>query len=89
MLRVAQMVVVAFPVGSEYPLDKGLVSLLNAESVQFVDGHHVAGITDQSFPDGYHMNQEAAAKFTSFLASNLTNREWSRRNSEPNRIKVE
>lgn len=74
-----KMVVVVFPVGDEFVLDPELIKLLQQEDVLLVDARHVKGITKRSFPDGYHMNDEAAQVMSRYLASVLKDYEFSHR----------
>ncbi len=74
-----EMVVVAFPVGDEFVLDPELVQLLQQEDVLFVDARHIKGITKRSFPDGYHMNDEAAQVMSRYLARVLKEHEFAHR----------
>ncbi|MFV0442392.1 MAG: hypothetical protein ACK5Q5_02345 [Planctomycetaceae bacterium] len=67
-----QVVLAAMPVPTLYDIDPTLRVLAREHGAKLIDCRHVAGITDQMFPDGLHMNGEAAACYSQHLARSLT-----------------
>lgn len=65
--HVVDLSIVAIPVGETYELEPGLLERLSNAGIRHIDGRSVAGIDDESFPDGYHMDADAAKRFTAFV----------------------
>lgn len=69
-----QLTIVAIPVGETYELEPALLDRLSKSGIAHVDGRHVDGINQDSFPDGYHMDAAAAKLFTAFVREQTNDR---------------
>jgi hypothetical protein len=61
----------AFPVGNDYDLDLKLRQQLLASGASLVDARHLAGISLENFPDGYHMDEPASRLMTEHVAEQV------------------
>ena len=68
----ANLVVIAVPVGKAYAIDPRLLKLLESNQVSLIDARNIAGITANSFPDGYHMDEAAARLMTRLVVEQLS-----------------
>lgn len=66
------LIVFAFPVGKSYDLEPGLEELLRAHDIPFHDVRNLAGLEPENFPDGYHMDGEAAQLMTTAVGKQVT-----------------
>jgi hypothetical protein len=66
-----RVVLVAMPVPTPYAIDDALQQVVTQRGAALVDCREVAGITNDMFPDGLHMNDEAAARYSRHLAQTL------------------
>jgi len=62
------IILAAMPIAENYELDPGLLQLIKTQGVEFIDCRHVPGIEPAMFPDGIHMNPDAAQHYSIFLA---------------------
>lgn len=67
------LTIIAIPVGEAYELEPGLLERLANAGVPHIDGRNVSGIHHDSFPDGYHMDGNAAKLFTAFVREEFAN----------------
>lgn len=72
--RDVDLMVFAFPVGKSYEIDSGLEQMLQKNSVSLVDARHVAGISPENFPDGYHMDKFAAKLMSRVVSTQI--KDW-------------
>lgn len=66
------LIVFAFPVGKNYELEPSLEQLLRAHDIPFRDVRNLTGLEPENFPDGYHMDDEAAQLMTTTVAKQVT-----------------
>ena len=66
-----QVVLVAIPVPQEYSIEPQLLELAEQAHVPLIDARQVPGLKLSMFPDGLHMNEEAATLFSRYVATRL------------------
>jgi hypothetical protein len=69
-----QVVVAAMPVPQPYDVDATLTATIDRAGAVLVDCRDVPGVTPAMFPDGVHMNPEAATRYSRFLAEQMQSR---------------
>ena len=76
-----RLVAVAIPTGEPFPIDPKLIELLRIHDSVHIDGHQLMSRHDlpqldptHDFPDGYHMGEEAAERFSTALALEMSQR---------------
>jgi len=65
------LVIAAIPTESTYSIDPQLVELLDARGVTFFDCRDTPGIDRSHYRDGFHLNEQGAAIYTTCLADRL------------------
>ncbi len=66
-----RVILVAVPVESHYPIDPQIKGVAETAGVTFIDARPATGLSKESYTDGMHMNSEAAAIYSRFLARQL------------------
>jgi hypothetical protein len=69
--RGIEVVLVAMPIPSHYEIDPKLILKAQSAGVRLIDAREVPTLTQEDFPDGYHMGPRAAEIYTKFLAEKL------------------
>lgn len=64
-------VVVMVPMPEPYRLGPEIVAELESAGIEILDFSRVTGITEEDFPDGYHLGERGAEKFTELLVKEL------------------
>ncbi len=72
--RNVNLIVLAFPVGEDYQLDPGLEHVLQTYKIPLTDVRSLPGIGPENFPDGYHMDHQAAQIMTTAVAKQVSKR---------------
>jgi hypothetical protein len=67
-----QLLFVAMPEQTLYPLDTDLIDLLANQGVQFLDARRLQGLDETDFMDDIHVNSEGAKKYSAYLVPYLT-----------------
>ena len=64
-------VFVAMPVVRDYDIDPEAVAILNAGAIPLIDCREVPELTAEHLPDGIHLNEEGAVRYSYHLAASL------------------
>lgn len=70
-----QVVLAAMPIPNAYAIDPELQALAVETGTPLIDCRAVPGVEPAMFPDGLHMNEEAATRYTHYLAAALVTRQ--------------
>jgi hypothetical protein len=66
-----RLILVALPVKSSYAIDPEIMRIVETEGIALIDSRSVDGLGEESYVDEIHMNSDAAAIYSRFLARRL------------------
>lgn len=70
-----RLIFVAMPVAQKYDIDESARALIAQYGFPLVDCRHVPNLNGDMIPDGIHLNEEGAVRYTSHLAQSFPWRE--------------